>query len=278
MRCKNCGSENNDNLYICQNCGSPLYDDDDDITRSDGSTRMFTPPVNPNQQFDDPTANAYHEQRAAERERQKEEAAKKKQVAVIVVLLIVLIAIIAGIIIAIAHGKGDNGDTTVASFSSSEGIEDESDVSSSSRKSESTEENEKEKTTESTTSERSGKDYRITVSTNDAGNADGGGTYKKGDTATVWCSADDDSEFIGWYKNGECVSTSTRYTFTVSGNAHLVARFKKKSSGQKTTAKPKTTKATTKSTTKKTTKAATTEKEKSTQDSGSDDDSDEQII
>ena len=30
MRCKNCGSENDDNLYICQNCGSPLYDEDDE--------------------------------------------------------------------------------------------------------------------------------------------------------------------------------------------------------------------------------------------------------
>ena len=29
MRCKNCGSENEDNLYIRQNCGSPLYDEDD---------------------------------------------------------------------------------------------------------------------------------------------------------------------------------------------------------------------------------------------------------
>ncbi|MDE6659485.1 MAG: zinc-ribbon domain-containing protein, partial [Eubacterium sp.] len=25
MRCKNCGSENEDGRYICQNCGSPLY-------------------------------------------------------------------------------------------------------------------------------------------------------------------------------------------------------------------------------------------------------------
>ena len=31
MRCKNCGSENEDNLYICQNCGSPLYDEDEPI-------------------------------------------------------------------------------------------------------------------------------------------------------------------------------------------------------------------------------------------------------
>ena len=34
MRCKNCGSENEDNLYICQNCGSPLYDEDEPINDS----------------------------------------------------------------------------------------------------------------------------------------------------------------------------------------------------------------------------------------------------
>ena len=27
MRCKNCGFENEDGRYICQNCGSPLYDE-----------------------------------------------------------------------------------------------------------------------------------------------------------------------------------------------------------------------------------------------------------
>ena len=44
MRCKNCGSENDDNLYICQNCGSPLYDENDEneaIKEDDmGKTRV----------------------------------------------------------------------------------------------------------------------------------------------------------------------------------------------------------------------------------------------
>ena len=39
MRCKNCGSENDDNLYICQNCGSPLYDESDD-PRDIGKTKV----------------------------------------------------------------------------------------------------------------------------------------------------------------------------------------------------------------------------------------------
>lgn len=29
MRCKNCGADNDDNRYICEVCGSPLYDEDD---------------------------------------------------------------------------------------------------------------------------------------------------------------------------------------------------------------------------------------------------------
>ena len=31
MICKNCGYDNNDNLYICENCGSPLYDENEPI-------------------------------------------------------------------------------------------------------------------------------------------------------------------------------------------------------------------------------------------------------
>ena len=53
MRCKNCGSENEDNLYICQNCGSPLYDEDDgenEVVYDDdmGKTRV-APAVQSNQ-------------------------------------------------------------------------------------------------------------------------------------------------------------------------------------------------------------------------------------
>lgn len=29
MRCKNCGTYNDDNRYICETCGSPLYDEDE---------------------------------------------------------------------------------------------------------------------------------------------------------------------------------------------------------------------------------------------------------
>ena len=38
MRCRNCGSENDDNLYICSNCGSPLYDEQEEITETEIKT------------------------------------------------------------------------------------------------------------------------------------------------------------------------------------------------------------------------------------------------
>ena len=31
MRCKNCGFDNEEGRYICENCGSPLYDEDNEI-------------------------------------------------------------------------------------------------------------------------------------------------------------------------------------------------------------------------------------------------------
>ncbi len=39
MRCRNCGSENDDNLYICSNCGSPLYDEQEEITETEIKSR-----------------------------------------------------------------------------------------------------------------------------------------------------------------------------------------------------------------------------------------------
>lgn len=238
MRCKNCGSENNDNLYICQNCGSPLYDENDNIETPDGSTRMFTPPVNPSgyDNYEDPRGSSeeYHRQRAAERERQKkEEAAKKKQVAIIIILVILLIAIIAGIVIAIAKNKTEGGETSLPTEFSSE-ITEEGDTTSPFTKETSTESTtESTTTTTTTTTTTKAKTYKVTVGTNDSGNADGGGTYKKGETATVWCSADDGTEFIGWYKNGSKVSSSTKYSFKVTGDAYLEARFKKKTTPTK---------------------------------------------
>mgnify|MGYP000337928203 CR=1 FL=1 len=43
MRCKNCGADNDDNRYICEVCGSPLYDEDDfDNAASDDNDKTQT--------------------------------------------------------------------------------------------------------------------------------------------------------------------------------------------------------------------------------------------
>ena len=39
MRCKNCGTYNDDNRYICETCGSPLYDENEVI--NDDKTQTF---------------------------------------------------------------------------------------------------------------------------------------------------------------------------------------------------------------------------------------------
>ena len=49
--------------------------------------------------------------------------------------------------------------------------------------------------------------------------------YIEGETATVTANAKSGYIFDGWYVNGEKVSSSTTYTFTVNSNATIEARF-----------------------------------------------------
>ena len=95
MRCKNCGSENEDNLYICQNCGSPLYDEDDNDALAEdemGKTKVV-PAVAGSSRG---TAQPAHTSRtnAEKDEKQKQ---KEKTIAVIVILAVVL-AVVVGVL------------------------------------------------------------------------------------------------------------------------------------------------------------------------------------
>ena len=42
MRCKNCRFENDDDRFICENCGSPLYDEDEKITPAQPNAENYT--------------------------------------------------------------------------------------------------------------------------------------------------------------------------------------------------------------------------------------------
>jgi hypothetical protein len=69
--------------------------------------------------------------------------------------------------------------------------------------------------------------YTISVSTSPAGltTPSGGGTYTSGQTATVVAQTVSGYTFDKWTENGNKVSTSASYSFTVTGNRNLVAVY-----------------------------------------------------
>ena len=69
--------------------------------------------------------------------------------------------------------------------------------------------------------------YTITVSASPAagGTVSGGGTYYKGETATVKATSKLGYRFTGWYYRDKKVSSNETYTFTVGANGNLVAEF-----------------------------------------------------
>lgn len=227
MRCKNCGSQNDDNLYICQNCGSPLYEEEtEQITGSEagnraqdrnGTTKMFTPPTVGNG-YD----NAAHIP-ASQTLDKTENGDNKKQIIIIIVLAVVLVALITGLVAGVLRNKSDNKPTaSVSAVTDKDGAtlvtEDTEDHT------EKTTETTTETTTTTTTTEAK-KQYTITVGTNDSGWAEGGGTFKEGDSVTVYCGADDGYQFDGWYKDGKKVSGDQKYTFKANDDVYMEARF-----------------------------------------------------
>ena len=65
----------------------------------------------------------------------------------------------------------------------------------------------------------------VTIGTDGMGYVDGGGYYHDGATVTVTAEAEDGCFFEGWYDDGVLVSTDESYTFKVTKNSHLEARF-----------------------------------------------------
>jgi len=69
--------------------------------------------------------------------------------------------------------------------------------------------------------------YTVSVAPNNPsyGTVTGSGTYNCGSTATLTAVPNTGYTFVGWYEGGSQVSTTATYTFTVSGNRTLEARF-----------------------------------------------------
>ena len=84
--------------------------------------------------------------------------------------------------------------------------------------------------------------YNITVSADPAngGTASGGGTYQYGQQCTVSARANAGYTFTNWTENGNVVSSSPSYQFTVTGNRTLVANFQAQSYTITATADPTT--------------------------------------
>lgn len=242
MICKNCGYDNEDNLFICQNCGYPLYDEDDSIENKTASadvekTQVFSTtnekPVQPV-----PVTNEVEE----DEDKKKE----KQTLAIIIVLAVVLVAIIVGIIVGIAHNhnKPEAENTTISDVAPSDDEDDN---------------NPDEQTTASTTTtEAEVEMLRLGLTCNEGGEVEGDGAYELGENVTIIARPDDGYEFGGWYQGNKKVSENTKFTFTITENTSYKAVFIMVEIEETTEATTKpTTKPTTEATTKPTTEATT---------------------
>lgn len=222
MRCKNCGSENEDGRYICQNCGSPLYDENEEMMENGGY-------------YDEYEDDAEFEKKAT-----------KKSIIIIVILAVILITGISGVIFAVSSlggGKApeeSESDKIGVSDAYSESSSSNSFVSTSEKTTESTSESTTEQTTESTTkttttttttkpkpssTKPTESKYKIYVDTDGNGSILGEGEYSKGKRVTLIATPDAGAQFVGWYENGVIVASGTKYSFTVDSERHLTALF-----------------------------------------------------
>jgi len=67
--------------------------------------------------------------------------------------------------------------------------------------------------------------YRVTLSSVTGGTVTGAGQYPTGQSVTVTALASSGYSFAGWYRGENLVSSEASYTFTVSGNVALTAKF-----------------------------------------------------
>lgn len=241
MRCKNCGADNNENRYICEVCGSPLYDENSasfaeredraqqPAPEDDGMTRTFSAISN------QPTRTGDNVRRYPQQENnynnnnqqgkgtpEPEKDDNKKNVIVIAILVVILIAVIASVV-AIAHNK--NSDSNAKNESELTRI-------SSALQSKTTKPTtEKETTTEPTTTTQTTTEsttktiWIINTSSSGGGDTSGGGEYSNGEKVTLVAIADEGYVFDGWYSNGIKVSSNAEYTFKANENASFSAVF-----------------------------------------------------
>ena len=214
MRCKNCGFENEAERYICENCGSPLYDEDEDIESQQDSYSDDEPDEG------DPIDDA-------------DKKKTRNSIIIITVLAVLLIAMITGIII-FASQSGKTPEQPSDSTSTTESTEapmitTTEPTTEKQTTTQPTTETTTAPTTEPTTKETEPPitEYTISVDIDGNGTVSGDGKYKAGEKANLTATPDANSQFVGWYDNAtrELVASGTNYTITVQKNLNLTARF-----------------------------------------------------
>ena len=67
--------------------------------------------------------------------------------------------------------------------------------------------------------------YNVTATAGEGGTVEGGGIYEEGTTATLTATPNNHYDFVSWTDNGEVVSTTAEYSFTVTKDIELTANF-----------------------------------------------------
>lgn len=221
MRCKNCGTYNDDNRYICETCGSPLYDEEDMQPEEETSkTQTFTAiSENPTPTQQENKTEPVKEDGRSPKGKSPEE---KKSVIVIAILVVVLIAIIASVI-AVAVNRSKNEDETTTTVSTTQSTEPQTQSTTVHTTQQTTTQAPTTTTAPATTT--TAQTWYINANSSGGGTVSGGGEYKNGDKVTLNAVADDGYLFDGWYSDGIKVSSSQTYTFTANENASITASF-----------------------------------------------------
>ena len=216
MRCKNCGTDNDENRYICANCGSPLYDED-----NFANTESIPNQTDSNNQAQIDNRHNVQGQNEHNTGGNNNGNSEKKSIIVIAILVVVLIAIITSVIV-VANTRKRNDEETTQELTTVTTTEVQTT---------------KETTTKETTTKETTQATTAKVTCNVRLFSKGGGTvicsksgtpsssYDKGDNVTIIATPDADYTFDGWYSDGNCISTSPTYSFTITDNMNISAQF-----------------------------------------------------
>ncbi len=231
MRCKKCGTENEEGRYICSNCGSPLYDEDEDILEqeSEAEESEYTEAQN-QEMYDDQGNNESIANDVDEDDEEDNDKSKKLNTAIIVILVIIVIALIIGVILIVTGGGSNDDETNLNETESiSDVIEDEATTltTTAPQTTQETIVGTTATTRQTTATTTTLPTYTIAVKTSGKGKVSGDGSYESGKKITLTATPSSGYEFDGWYDSSSdsLVASANTYSFTVGSDRSLTAKF-----------------------------------------------------